>query len=135
ITVYSTSIIIGVLFPPDITVYSTRIIIGVLFPLDITMLKTLLMVCLSLAIMAVYIESTSSFDKKQLSANGLLATGDGMDMEDVEMTISKRPATSTQLPYACIRTCHCPVMSPVGCRYCEYLKWLCCKRYNCPSEA
>ncbi|GFS11328.1 hypothetical protein ElyMa_004831900 [Elysia marginata] len=99
------------------------------------MLKTLLMVCLSLAIMAVYTESTSSFDKKQLSANGVLATGDGMDMEDDEMTISKRPATSTRLPYACRRTCDIRVMSPVSWRYCRYLKWQCCRIHNCPSEA
>ncbi|GFS13142.1 hypothetical protein ElyMa_003129800 [Elysia marginata] len=94
------------------------------------MMKMVLMVCLSLALMAIYTEATSPFDEKELTSDGLFEIGEGIDMEPGEMGSNKRSSTSRRLPYACRRTCNCDVMSRRACNYCKYLKNMCIRIYG-----
>ncbi|GFS07682.1 hypothetical protein ElyMa_002995700 [Elysia marginata] len=95
------------------------------------MLKLVLMVCLSLAIMAMYTEAIFSSHRKEITVGGISDTAEGIDMDDGHMRINKRSILSRRGSCWCRRRiCNCRVMSRLACLYCLYLRHRCYRFCN-----
>ncbi|GFR95472.1 hypothetical protein ElyMa_004429800 [Elysia marginata] len=88
------------------------------------MLKFVLMVCLSIALMAMYTEAISSSDGKQITVADLAATGEGVDMNHGYVRRNKRsPLHRSVAPCGCRERYRCNggELSARSYRFCIHL--------------